>query len=62
MSDQPYVQKPSPELLKALDESIGKIVKHMAAKPESGHAAPPNDKFAGPVAETVIDPETGSPV
>ncbi len=62
MPDQPYVQKPSPELLRALDERVADILKELAAIPESERAAPPNDKFAGPVASTVIDPETGKPL
>ncbi len=62
MSDQPYVRKPPPEVLAELDARIARFLEQLAEVPEDERFQPTDGKFAGPVADTVIDPATGQPL
>jgi hypothetical protein len=61
MPDRPFFEKPTEEELAALHDRVTKLLEEMDAVPESERVHLTSGKFAGPVAETVIDPQTGKP-
>ena len=58
MSNWPGLNTPTPEELAALDERVATLLSAMDAVPAFERILLDSDKFAGPIAETVIEPDS----